>query len=80
MVSHMKTPDELVREVQELARAEGTTMKSILEEGLRAVVARHRLAREFTLRDASVGGRGLQPGVAQAGWAGIRDLSYGDRV
>jgi len=84
MVGHMKTtvelPDELLREAQELARAEGTTMKSILEEGLRVVIARHRRAREFTLRDASVGGRGLQPGLAQAGWASIRDLSYGDRI
>ena len=84
MVSHMKTtvelPDELVREAQELARAEGTTMKSVLEEGLRAVIARHRHAQRFTLRDASVAGRGLRPDVAEAGWAKIRELSYGDRL
>ena len=84
MVSHMKTtvelPDELVREAQELARAEGTTMKSVLEEGLRAVIARHRRAQSFTLRDASVDGRGLRPDVAEAGWPKIRELSYGDRL
>jgi predicted transcriptional regulator len=83
MVSHMKTtvelPDELVREAQEIARAEGTTMKAVLEEGLRAVIARHRRAQGFTLRDASVDGRGLRPDVAEAGWAKIRELSYGDR-
>jgi predicted transcriptional regulator len=84
MVSHMKTtvelPDELVREAQEIARAEGTTMKSVLEEGLRTVIARHRHTQGFTLRDASVDGRGLQPAVAEAGWAKIRELSYGDRL
>jgi hypothetical protein len=55
-------------------------MKSVLEEGLRAVIARHRRAQGFTLRDASVDGRGLRPDVAEAGWAKIRDLSYGDRL
>ena len=84
MVSHMKTtvelPDELILEAQEIARAEGTTMKAVLEEGLRAVIARRRHAQGFTLRDASVDGRGLRPDVAEAGWAKIRELSYGDRL
>jgi predicted transcriptional regulator len=84
MVSHMKTtvelPDELILEAQEIARAEGTTMKSVLEEGLRAVIARRRHAQGFTLRDASVDGRGLRPDIAEAGWAKIRELSYGDRL
>jgi hypothetical protein len=53
-------------------------MKSVLEEELRAVIARHRRAQWFTLRDARVEGRGLGPDVAEACWAEIRDLSYGD--
>jgi len=80
MKTTVELPDELVREAQELARAEGTTMKSVLEEGLRTVIARHRHAQGFTLRDASVNGRGLRPDVAEAGWAKIRELSYGDRL
>ncbi len=84
MVSHMKTtvdlPDELLLEAQQIARAEGTTMKSVLEEGLRAVIARHRRAQSFTLRDASVDGNGLRPEVGQADWRAIRELSYGDRL
>jgi hypothetical protein len=55
-------------------------MKSMLEEGLRAVIARHRRTHGFTLRDASVGGRGLRLDIAEAGWAKIRELSYGDRL
>jgi predicted transcriptional regulator len=80
MKTTVELPDELIREAQDIARAEGTTMKSVLEEGLRAVIARHRRARGFILRDASVDGRGLRPDVAEAGWAKIRELSYGDRL
>ncbi len=83
MVTHMKTtielPDELLRQAQEVARAEGTTLKSVMEEGLRAVIARHHSARQFELRDASVAGRGLRPEFAEADWARIREASYGDR-
>ena len=84
MVTHMKTtvelPDELLREAQNIARTEGTTLRSVLEEGLRAVVARHHNARQFKLRDASIAGRGVQPDFADADWARIRAASYGDRL
>jgi hypothetical protein len=84
MLTHMKTtvelPDDLLREAQHIARAEGTTLRSVLEEGLRAVVARYRSAQQFTLRDASIGGCGLNPEFAEAGWTRIREISYGDRL
>jgi len=82
MVAHMKTtidlPDELLREAQQVARAEGTTLKSVMEEGLRAVIARHRSGRTFHLQDASVPGRGLQTEFTDEDWARIRDASYGE--
>jgi hypothetical protein len=62
----------------EIARPEGTSMKSVLAKRLRAVIARHRRAQGFTLRDASVDMRGLRPEAAEAGSAKIRALSYGD--
>lgn len=86
MVSHMKTtvdlPDELLLEVQRLARDERSSMKSLMEEGLRAVIARHRNAgqRPFRLRDASVRGHGLQPQFREAGWDDVRAAAYGDRL
>jgi Bacterial antitoxin of type II TA system, VapB len=84
MVTHMKTtvelPDDLLREAQQIARAEGTTLKSVLEEGLRAVIARYRSSQQFTLRDVSVEGRGVNPELADAGWARIREISYGERL
>lgn len=84
IVTHMKTtielPDDLFQEAQHLARAEGTTMKSLMEEGLRAAIARHREAGRFALRDASVDGAGLTAEFAGRSWAQIREASYGDRL
>jgi hypothetical protein len=77
MKTTVDIPDELLREAQEIARAEGTTLKSVMEEGLRAVIGRHRRAERFELRDASVPGRGLRPEFARADWAAIRDAAYG---
>ena len=83
-MTHMKTtvelPDELLREVQRLARAEGTTMRSLMEEGLREVIARHLAAGRFTLRDASVPGEGVSAELADATWAQLREAAYGDRL
>jgi hypothetical protein len=44
------------------------------------VIARHRSATQFTLRDASVDGNGLHPEFAEASWAQIREASYGERL
>ena len=52
MKTTVDLPDELLREVQQVARAEGTTMRSLLEEGLRAVLARH-LAAEAEVNRAT---------------------------
>lgn len=83
MVPPMKTTidlsDDLFHEVKQLAAAEGTTMRSLLEEGLRAVIAQHRDSRRFALRDQSVPGSGLTAEFANASWARIRDAGYGDR-
>lgn len=80
MVSHMKTtvnlPDELLRAAQDLARREGTTLRELLETGLRAVIKERSGDTAFTLADASVGGRGLQPAFRDASWAQIRDAIY----
>jgi Bacterial antitoxin of type II TA system, VapB len=80
MKTTIELPDELLLEVQHIAREESTTLKSLMEEGLRAVIARHKAGASFVLRDASVRGRGLQPGVRGASWAELRDMSYGGRL
>ncbi|HMH90465.1 MAG TPA: type II toxin-antitoxin system VapB family antitoxin [Streptosporangiaceae bacterium] len=80
MKTTVELPDELLREIQRLARAEGTTMRSLMEEGLREVIARHLAAGRFTLRDASVPGEGVSAQFADATWAQLREAAYGDRL
>jgi predicted transcriptional regulator len=80
MVSSMKTtvnlPDELLREAQELARRERTTLRELIETGLRTVVKQRSGTTRFVLEDASVDGAGLQPAFRGASWEQIRDEIY----
>jgi hypothetical protein len=63
-----------------MARAEDSTLKSTLEEWLRAVIARYRGVQQFQLRDVSVPGNGLRPEFEAADWPAVRSASYGDRL
>jgi len=82
MVSHMKTtihiPDSLFNEARKVARQEKTTLKALVEEGLRRVVAerRGRKTAVFKLRKAGFKGQGLQPHLVGATWDQILDVSY----
>jgi hypothetical protein len=83
MVSHMKTtvqiPDTLLEEARKLASRERTTLKALIEDGLRRVVSQHKRRNGFRLRKASFRGKGLQPSAAGASWERIRELSYEGR-
>ena len=79
--THMKTTvdisDALFESTRRLAIQRGTTMRALIEEGLRSVLQAHRsLPRQFALRDASVGGSGLVDGVDLGDWTQIRALIY----
>ena len=82
MATHMKTTveiaDPILEEAKAIAAREGTTMRALVETGLRYVVA-ERQARYsvFKLRDAAFDGEGIQPDLRDASWDQIRDLAYG---
>ena len=81
MVICMKTTvnlaDPLLRQAKDVAAREGTTVTSLIEEGLRKVLEdRKRGARPFRLRQVTFRGKGLQPGVDEGNWEQIRDLLY----
>jgi hypothetical protein len=65
-----------VREAQELARRERTTLRALIEAGLRDVIKRRSTDLSFVLTDASVDGRGLQPEFQGAPWERVRDAVY----
>ncbi|WP_433253578.1 type II toxin-antitoxin system VapB family antitoxin [Streptosporangium sp. CA-135522] len=80
MKTTVDIPDALLCEARQVARAEGTTLRALIEEGLRFALARRARKGGYRLPDAAVGGRGLQPQVSGASWEDIRSLAYGDRL
>lgn len=76
----MKTTVEishtLLQQSKSLAAREHTTVRALIEEGLRRVLADRKAQRPFKLRDASFKGNGLQPGMTGASWQQIRDTIY----
>lgn len=83
MVTHMKTTveiaDALADEAKRIAARDKTTLRALLEAGLRHVIEQRRNESPFLLRDASFAGNGLQPGVREGDWEQIRDLAYEGR-
>ncbi len=83
MVTHMKTTIDistaLYEEVRRLAQEENTTVKALVEEGLRHTLTEHRRRVPFTLRKATFKGNGLQPEFAGASWDQIRRSAYEGR-
>ncbi|MBI5091364.1 MAG: DUF2191 domain-containing protein [Candidatus Hydrogenedentes bacterium] len=83
MLSHMKTtvqiPDSLFDEARQVALRERTTLKALVEEGLRRVVSDRQRSAPFRLRDAGFEGKGIQPDLAGVSWTQIRDMSYEGR-
>jgi hypothetical protein len=80
MKTTVELPDSLVHEAQQVARTERTTLKALLEQGLRTVLAqRAQAGSQFRLRDASVDGEGLSPEFRSASWEQIREAAYSDR-
>jgi Arc/MetJ family transcription regulator len=83
MVTHMKTTIEISDAILERAKAvaarEGTTVRALVEDGLRQIL-RSRRVSQFQLRDASVDGSGLTPEFQDAGWERIREAAYDERA
>ena len=83
MGTHMKTTIEIAQPILEdakkLAQQEGVTLRLLVEEGLRSVLAARQSRKRFRLKDAGFKGRGLQDGVEEGRWAEVRDAIYEGR-
>ncbi len=81
--AHMKTTveiaEDLLRAAKSVAGKERTTLRALLEEGLRLALDQRKRRHSFQLRDASVRGHGVQPGVVEGDWAGVRGSIYEGR-
>lgn len=79
MKTTIEIADPLLRAARQAARRDGTTVRALVEQGLRLALEQRRHTAEFRLRDASVDGEGLQPGAEGLSWDALRALAYGDR-
>jgi len=78
MKTTVEISDALLEAARRLAAQRGTTLRAVLEEGLRSVVEASQ-DEPFTLRDASVGGQGLHPDIQEGGWTRMLELVYEGR-
>lgn len=84
MVISMKTtveiPDSLFKAVKTFGHKKNMIFKEVLEAALVSYLEqRHNSKTKFKLKDASVCGRGLAPGLQEGDWAQIRNLAYEGR-
>lgn len=79
MKTTVEIPDALLEEARKLAAREGTTVRALIEQGLRRVLRDRKRGGAFRLRKASFKGEGLQPEAAGASWEQIRDTIYAGR-
>ncbi|MBX3274614.1 MAG: type II toxin-antitoxin system VapB family antitoxin [Sandaracinaceae bacterium] len=79
MKTTVELPDALLEQAKRVAAREGTTLRDLVESGLRRVLAERATKGPFELRDARVSGRGLQPELRGQGWEAIRALAYEGR-
>ncbi len=79
MKTTVEIPDPLAEEAKAVARRERTTLRALIEAGLRQVLRDRRRRSRFRMRDASFRGRGLQPEFRDGDWQRIREASYEGR-
>jgi hypothetical protein len=79
MKTTLDIPDPLLREARKIAVRERTTLRALVEQGLRKIISEREASCPFRLRKVSFGGQGLVEEMRDAEWSTIRDLAYEDR-
>ena len=80
MKTTLDIADPLFAEAKRIAARDGETLRSLVEQGLRTVIAQRRTKdKPFKLRDMSVKGDGLRPEVAHLSMHELILMSYRDR-
>jgi hypothetical protein len=68
--------EPLLRAARQRAARDGTTLRSLVELGLRQVLSEEARTERYQWQPVISGGRGLRPELKDALWKEIRDLSY----
>ncbi len=83
MGTHMKTTieisDALLAEARRVAEKERTTLRALIEAGLRGVLASKKRRQTFSLRRVTFRGEGLVSELEGEAWDRIRERAYEGR-
>jgi hypothetical protein len=79
MKTTVELPEALLREARRVALRERTTLRALIERGLRSVLGRRGGGGRFSLRAASFRGDGLVAGRSLRDGEASRDLTYSGR-
>jgi mRNA-degrading endonuclease RelE of RelBE toxin-antitoxin system len=79
MKTTVDIPEGLFKEVKKLAKRDNTTLKALIEEGLRRVLEERKHRKSFRLRKFTFKGKGLQSHLAGKSWDSIREVIYEGR-
>ncbi|MPQ97344.1 DUF2191 domain-containing protein [Modestobacter sp. I12A-02628] len=69
--------DALFAEAKAEAERRGTSLRSLVEDGLRQLLDRRSQDEPFVLQDLSVGGRGIRAEYLAGGHDAFLDAAYG---
>jgi len=75
MKTTIEIADPLLRQAKRIASREGTTVRALVEQGLRRELAERGRRGGFRLRQVTFRGKGLQPGLDYS-WERIAALAY----
>jgi CRISPR/Cas system-associated protein Csm6 len=75
MKTTIEIRDTLLQQARKLASEEKTSLRALVEEGLRRIIEERRGTKAFRLPKASFKGKGLQPQVKGFSWDQIRDVA-----
>jgi hypothetical protein len=79
MKTTVEITDALLDEARRAAEKDSTTVRALIEEGLRLVLKSRRKGGRFRLRQGAFGGKGLHPDIKEGDWEEIRRRLYEGR-
>ncbi len=79
MKTTVEIPDALLAEARRIAQRDATTLRGLVEEGLRRVLGERAEQSGFRLRKVSFGGQGLTDDLSGSSWEEIRRRAYEGR-
>ena len=76
MKTTIDIPNSLLQEAKKLSALRQVTLRSLVEQGLREIIAREKAEQNFKLRKASFRGNGPKDEFRGESWQKIREAAY----